>query len=155
MLFSYIKYEARNCMYGKLCVGLPSRNFGGLAKRGRSRYHSSPPRPPYARGVRRSNPALRRTVSCAKADVVLPLSALSEATLALAFARGNTVIARGRISLSLSILRTMSAQRPYKPVNVALAKVWKCRSNPISAAEAESFLASGSLSTSTAKTVIW
>ena len=37
MLFSYITYEARNCMYGKLCGGLPSRNFGGLAKRGRSR----------------------------------------------------------------------------------------------------------------------
>jgi hypothetical protein len=55
----------------------------------------------------------------------------------------------------LSILRTTGAQRPYKPVNVALARVWKCRSNPTSAAEAESFLASGSLSTSTAKTVIW
>src|SRR6185437_14826846 len=54
----------------------------------------------------------------------------------------------------LSILRT-DAQRPYKPVNVALARVWKCRSNPTSAAEAESFLASGNLSTSTAKTVIW
>jgi hypothetical protein len=37
-------------------------------------------------------------------------------------------MARGRISLSLSILRMMSAQRPYEPVNVALAKVWKCRS---------------------------
>jgi hypothetical protein len=94
-------------------------------------------------------------VSCANADVVLPLSALSVATLALAFARESTMIARGRISLSLSILRMMSAQRPYKPVNVALAKVWKCRSNPTSAADAESFLASGSLSTSTAKTVIW
>jgi hypothetical protein len=33
VLFSYFKYEARNCMYGKLCGGLPSRNFGGLAKR--------------------------------------------------------------------------------------------------------------------------
>jgi hypothetical protein len=38
VLFSNIKYEARNCIYGKLCGGLPSRNFGGLAKRGRSRY---------------------------------------------------------------------------------------------------------------------
>jgi hypothetical protein len=33
VLFSYIKYEARNCMYGKR-GSLPSRNFGGLAKRG-------------------------------------------------------------------------------------------------------------------------
>jgi hypothetical protein len=33
-----VKYEARNCMYGKLCGGIPSRNFGGLAKRGRSRF---------------------------------------------------------------------------------------------------------------------
>jgi hypothetical protein len=55
----------------------------------------------------------------------------------------------------LSIMRTMVAQRPYKPVNVALARVWKFTSNPTSAAEAASFLASGSLSTSTAKTVIW
>ena len=31
MLFSYIKYETRNCMYGKLYGGLPPRNFGGLA----------------------------------------------------------------------------------------------------------------------------
>jgi hypothetical protein len=46
-------------------------------------------------------------------------------------------------------------QRPYRPVNVAFAKVWKCRSNPTSAADAALFLASGSLSTSTAKTVIW
>ena len=94
-------------------------------------------------------------MSCAKADVVLRSSALVVATLALAFARGNTEIERGRISLSLSILRIMSPQRPYKPVNVAFAKVWKCRSNPTSAAEAESVLASGSLSTSTAKTAIW
>ncbi len=50
--------------------------------------------------------------------------------------------------------RATGAQRPYKPVNVALARVWKFRSNPTSAAEAASFLASGSLSTSTAKTVI-
>jgi hypothetical protein len=63
-------------------------------------------------------------------------------------------IAPGRISLSLTKQKT-SAQRPYRPVNVAFAKVWKCRSNPTSAAEAASFLASGSLSTSTAKTVIW
>ena len=33
MLFSHIKYETRNCTYGKLYGGLPSRNFGGLAKR--------------------------------------------------------------------------------------------------------------------------
>ena len=39
------------------------------------------------------------------------------------------------------------AQRPYKPVNVVLARVWKFRLNPTSAAEAASFLASGSLST--------
>jgi hypothetical protein len=45
VLFSYIKHEARNCMYGKLCGGLPSRNFGGVAKRGRSRYHASTPPP--------------------------------------------------------------------------------------------------------------
>jgi hypothetical protein len=55
----------------------------------------------------------------------------------------------------VSIQRTAGRQRPYKPVTVALANVWKCRSNPTSAAEAASFLASGSLSTSTAKTVIW
>ena len=93
-------------------------------------------------------------MSCAKADVVLRSSALVVATLALAFARGNTVIERGRISLSLSILRIMSPQRPYKPVNVAFAKVWERRSE-LTRADAASFLASGSLSTSTAKTVIW
>ena len=42
---------------------------------------------------------------------------------------------------------TTSAQRPYMPVSVAFAKVWKCRSNPTSAAEAESLFASGNLST--------
>jgi hypothetical protein len=71
--------------------------------------------------------------------------------------RSTTFSPRGR-ALTMTgfpVLRMMSAQRPYKPVNVALAKVWKCRSNPTSAAEAASFLASGSLSTSTAKTVIW
>jgi hypothetical protein len=59
------------------------------------------------------------------------------------------------LRLFLSILRTRGAQWPYKPVNVASANAWKCRSDPTSAAEAVSFLASGSLSTSTAKTVIW
>jgi hypothetical protein len=51
----------------------------------------------------------------------------------------------GMISICLSIQQTTGAQRPYRPVNVAFAKVWKFRSNPTSAAEAASFLASGSL----------
>jgi hypothetical protein len=57
--------------------------------------------------------------------------------------------------LRSSIQQMMGAQRPYRPVNVAFPKVWKCRSNPTNAAEAASFSALGSLSTSTAKTVIW
>ena len=71
------------------------------------------------------------------------------------WARGSTLIAWGWISICLSIQQSTGAQRPYRPVNVAFAKVWKCRSNPTSAAEAASFLASGILSTSTANTVIW
>ena len=61
MLRSYIKYEARNCMYGKRCGGLPSRNFGGLAKRGRSRYHSSRRHRLGAHGVRRSDLVTRQS----------------------------------------------------------------------------------------------
>ena len=80
---------------------------------------------------------------------------VSVAILPLAFARRSTVMHGDGFRSGLSIQRTMGAQRPYTPVNVALPKVWKCRSNPTSAAEAASFLASGSLSTSTAKTVIW
>ena len=61
MLRSYIKYEARNCMYGKRCGGLPSRNFGGLARRGRSRYHSSRRHRLGAHGVRRSDLVTRQS----------------------------------------------------------------------------------------------
>jgi hypothetical protein len=81
--------------------------------------------------------------------------AFVRAMVPLAFPRGKYSDCAGRISLSLPIKQKTGAQRPYRPVNVALAKVWKCRSNPTSAAEAASFLASGSLSTSTANTVIW
>jgi hypothetical protein len=61
VLRSYIKYEARNCMYGKRCGGLPSRNFGGLARRGRSRYHSSRRHRLGAHGVRRSDLVTRQS----------------------------------------------------------------------------------------------
>jgi hypothetical protein len=53
-------------------------------------------------------------------------------------------IARGRIALTLIHPANDRCSAAYKPVNVALAKAWKCMSNPTSAAEAESFLASGS-----------
>ena len=53
-------------------------------------------------------------------------------------------IARGRIALALIHPANDRCSAAYKPVNVALAKAWKCMSNPTSAAEAESFLASGS-----------
>ena len=53
-------------------------------------------------------------------------------------------IARGRIALTLIHPANDRCSAAYKPVNVALAKVWKCMSNPTSAAEVESFLASGS-----------
>ncbi len=55
----------------------------------------------------------------------------------------NAEIARGRIALTLIHPANDRCSAAYKPVNVALAKVWKCRSNPTSAAEAESFLALG------------
>ena len=45
-------------------------------------------------------------------------------------------------------------QRPYKPVNAAAAKVWE-RSFELTSADAALFFAPGSLSTSTANTVIW
>src|SRR6266849_3864567 len=48
-------------MYGKRCGGLPSRNFGGLAKRGRSRYHSSRRHRLGAHGVRRSDLVTRQS----------------------------------------------------------------------------------------------
>jgi hypothetical protein len=61
VMLSYIKHEARNCMYGKRCGGLPSRNFGGLARRGRSRYHSSRRHRLGAHGVRRSDLVTRQS----------------------------------------------------------------------------------------------
>jgi hypothetical protein len=56
----------------------------------------------------------------------------------------NAEIVRGRIALTLIHPVNDRCSAAYKPVNVALAKVWKRMSNPTSAAEAESFLASGS-----------
>ena len=56
----------------------------------------------------------------------------------------NAEIARGRIALTLIHPANDRCSAAYKPVNVALAKAWKCMSKPTSAAEAESFLASGS-----------
>jgi hypothetical protein len=56
----------------------------------------------------------------------------------------NAEIARGSIALTLIHPANERCSAAYKPVNVALAKVWKCMSNPTSAAEVESFLASGS-----------
>jgi hypothetical protein len=56
----------------------------------------------------------------------------------------NAEIARGRIALTLIHPANDRCSATSKPVNVALAKAWKCMSNPTSAAEAESFLASGS-----------
>jgi hypothetical protein len=98
-----------------------------------------------------NGPTLGPEAPCAQSGRC-PILARMCLWLPLALGEGKHIDCMG---MDFDFQQTTGAQRPYRPVNVAFAKVWKCRSNPTSAAEAASFLASGSLSTSTANTVIW
>jgi hypothetical protein len=113
----------------------------------------------YAREAQRAEvvkiPALRCSSSATWVEMVETTVTRTPRRCSLSPSRGQHIDCARMDLLRSSIQQMTGAQRPYRPVNVAFPKVWKCRSNPTNAAEAASFSASGSLSTSTAKTVIW